>query len=228
MSNVNFAKTITNLIESNSLNQLTFANAVKVNQSQVSDWISGKSKPSFEALRDICIRFNISADYLLGLSQFQNTFRRNLLICNYLLIGHNLNHHIFSCMILVCLNQILHSLLGLKEDEVATKFKIANRRYTGSKLKLKDWIKDLIIKNCFDCSSFCDIFAGTGVITDTLINEYDTFIVNDFLFSNEIIYKAFHNAQQCLHIYQKNKVKKQLKYCILFHLMCFYYLRYLV
>lgn len=123
MSNVNFAKTITNLIESNSLNQLTFANAVKVNQSQVSDWISGKSKPSFEALRDICIRFNISADYLLG----------------------------------------------LKEDEVATKFKIANRRYTGSKLKLKDWIKDLIIKNCFDCSSFCDIFAGTGVITDILL-----------------------------------------------------------
>lgn len=150
MSNVNFAKTITNLIESNSLNQLTFANAVKVNQSQVSDWISGKSKPSFEALRDICIRFNISADYLLG----------------------------------------------LKEDEVATKFKIANRRYTGSKLKLKDWIKDLIIKNCFDCSSFCDIFAGTGVITDTLINEYDTFIVNDFLFSNEIIYKAFFKNEE--------------------------------
>ncbi len=150
MANVNFARTITNLIESNSLNQLTFANAVKVNQSQVSDWISGKSKPSFEALRDICIRFNISADYLLG----------------------------------------------LKDDEVVTRFKIANRRYTGSKLKLKDWIKDLIIKNCFDCSSFCDIFAGTGVITDTLINEYDTFIVNDFLFSNEIIYKAFFKNEE--------------------------------
>lgn len=150
MSNVNFARTITNLIESNSLNQLTFANAVQVNQSQVSDWISGKSKPSFEALRDICIRFNISADYLLG----------------------------------------------LKEDEVATKFKIANRRYTGSKLKLKDWIKDLIIKNCSNCSSFCDIFAGTGIITDTLINEYDTFIVNDFLFSNEIIYKAFFKNEE--------------------------------
>lgn len=145
MSNVNFARTITNLIESNSLNQLTFANAVQVNQSQVSDWIAGKSKPSFDALRDICIKFNISADYLLG----------------------------------------------LKEDEITTKFKIANRRYTGSKLKLKDWIKDLILKNCPDCSSFCDIFAGTGVITDTLIDEYNTLIVNDFLFSNEIIYKAF-------------------------------------
>ena len=145
MSNVNFAKTITNLIESNSLNQLTFANAVKVNQSQVSDWISGKSKPSFEALRDICIRFQISADYLLG----------------------------------------------LKDEEPTTKFKIGNRRYTGSKLKLKDWIKELITSNCPNCSSICDIFAGTGVITDTLLNEYNIFIVNDFLFSNEVIYKAF-------------------------------------
>ena len=149
MSNVNFAKTITNLIESNSLNQLTFANAVKVNQSQVSDWISGKSKPSFETLRDICLRFQISADYLLG----------------------------------------------LKEDEITTKFKIANRRYTGSKLKLKDWIKGLILDNCHGCKSFCDIFAGTGVVTDTLIYEYDNFILNDFLYSNEIIYKAFYQNE---------------------------------
>lgn len=149
MSNYNFARAISTLIESHSLNQISFAKEVNVNQSQVSDWISGKSKPSFEALRDICIRFAISADYLLG----------------------------------------------LKDDEITTKFKIANRRYTGSKLKLKDWIKDLIIANCPNCSSFCDIFAGTGVITDTLINEYDSFILNDFLFSNEIIYKAFYKNE---------------------------------
>ena len=156
MSNVNFARIISNLIESNSLNQLAFANAVQVNQSQVSDWTSGKSKPSFDVLRDICIKFNISADYLLG----------------------------------------------LKEEDITTKFKIANRRYTGSKLKLKDWIKGLIVKNCPDSFSFCDIFAGTGVITDTLINEYSTFIVNDFLFSNEIIYQAFFKNEK----YDLNKL----------------------
>lgn len=144
MSTVNFAKTITNLIESNSLNQLAFANAVNVNQSQVSDWMSGKSKPSFDALRDICIKFQVSADYLLGL-----------------------------------------------KDEPTTKFKIGNRRYTGSKLKLKDWIKNLIIGNCPNCHSFCDLFAGTGIIADTLIDEFDNFILNDFLYSNEVIYKAF-------------------------------------
>ena len=149
MAETNFSNIIVNLIESNSLNQLSFAHAVRVNQSQVSDWILGKSKPSFETLKDICLRFQVSADYLLG----------------------------------------------LKEIETTTKFKIANRRYTGSKLKLKDWIKDLIVKNCPNCTSFCDIFAGTGVVTDTLINEYDSFILNDFLFSNEIIYKAFYKNE---------------------------------
>lgn len=145
MANVNFSRTITSLIERNSLTQITFANAVNVNQSQVSDWITGKSKPSFEALRDICIKFQISADYLLG----------------------------------------------LKTDDTTTKFNIGNRRYTGSKLKLKEWIKKLVLEHCSDAHSFCDIFAGTGVVTDALLENYDTFIINDFLYSNETIYKAF-------------------------------------
>ena len=145
MANVNFSRTITNLIERNNLNQITFANAVNVNQSQVSDWITGKSKPSFDALRDICIKFQISADYLLG----------------------------------------------LKNDDDITKFNIGNRRYTGSKLKLKKWIKELILEHCANAHSFCDIFAGTGIITDALLDCYDTFIMNDFLYSNETIYKAF-------------------------------------
>lgn len=145
MNSVSFSSVITNIIERNSLNQLTFANEVNVNQSQVSDWVLGKSKPSFDALREICIRFKISADYLLG----------------------------------------------LKEENNTTKYNIGNRRYTGSKLKLKEWIKELVEINCPNCSSFCDIFAGTGIVTDTFINEYDKFIINDFLYSNEVIYKAF-------------------------------------
>ena len=140
-----FSKSITELIEINGLNQLLFAERINVNQSQVSDWISGKSKPSFDSLKDICIKFGVSAD----------------------------------------------ALLGLKELEPTTKFKISNRRYTGSKLKLKEWIKDLVSDNCKDCHSFCDIFAGTGVVTNTLLEKYDRFIINDFLYSNEIIYKAF-------------------------------------
>ena len=70
-------------------------------------------------------------------------------------------------------------------------FNIENRRYVGSKTKLMPWIKNEIEKNCFNCNSFCDIFAGTGVVTNSLIDLYKVFYLNDFLYSNEVIYKAF-------------------------------------
>lgn len=150
---VTVAKTIMDLIADNNLNQKTFADEIKASQSQVSEWTSGKSKPSFDAIRDICLRFNISADYIIGLKQKDDT-------------------------------------------NFKTKFKISNRRYTGSKLKIKDWIKNLIIENCKGVNSFCDIFAGTGVITDEMLSSYDNFILNDLLYSNEVIYKAFYKNQE--------------------------------
>lgn len=70
-------------------------------------------------------------------------------------------------------------------------FEINNRRYTGSKFKIREWIRKLIKNNCSNCDSFCDIFAGTGVITSTMINDYNKYILNDILYSNEVIYKAF-------------------------------------
>lgn len=74
-------------------------------------------------------------------------------------------------------------------------FKIYNRRYTGSKTKILNWIDDIIEQNCYDCTSFCDIFAGTAVVTSSVINKFNTFIINDFLYSNEVIYKAFFKKQ---------------------------------
>ena len=65
-----------------------------------------------------------------------------------------------------------------------------NRRYTGSKYKLMEWIRELIKDNC-EGKTFFDVFAGTGVVTEYLINDYEKFIINDFLYSNEVIYKGF-------------------------------------
>lgn len=70
-------------------------------------------------------------------------------------------------------------------------FSIQNRRYTGCKMKLTEWIKNLIKEHCHNCHSFCDIFAGTGVVSASLINEFNEIHINDFLFSNEVIFKAF-------------------------------------
>lgn len=146
------AKNILNLMAENNLNQKSFAEEINVSQSQVSDWTSGKSKPSFDAIRDICLRFNISADYLMGLKSNE-------------------------------------------EPKNKTRFKISNRRYTGSKLKIKDWIKNLITENCPNAKSFCDIFAGTAIVTDQMLYNYDSFVLNDLLYSNEVIYNAFYKNE---------------------------------
>lgn len=70
-------------------------------------------------------------------------------------------------------------------------FDIQNRRYIGNKFKLMDWISELINENCPNCHSFFDVFAGTGSVTDYVFDKYDRLIINDFLYSNNIIYKAF-------------------------------------
>ena len=69
-------------------------------------------------------------------------------------------------------------------------FNMYNRRYTGSKYKLMEWIRQLIIENC-EGESFFDVFAGTGVVTEYMLNDYQKYIINDFLYSNEVIYKGF-------------------------------------
>lgn len=74
-------------------------------------------------------------------------------------------------------------------------YQIWNRRYTGSKYKLADWISSLIIENC-NGKSFCDIFAGTAIMSKQMLEHVDEIYINDFLFSNEIIYKAFFEQQE--------------------------------
>lgn len=81
-------------------------------------------------------------------------------------------------------------------------YEIWNRRYTGSKYKLADWIFEIIDTHC-NGSSFCDIFAGTGVIAKNAINKMSDVVINDFLYSNEIIYKAFFMQS----LYDKEKIE---------------------
>lgn len=70
-------------------------------------------------------------------------------------------------------------------------FKINNRRYTGSKFKLLTWIRESIDSKVKNFESFCDLFAGTGCVVEKFIDK-KTLILNDFLYSNNIIYRAFY------------------------------------
>lgn len=69
-------------------------------------------------------------------------------------------------------------------------YNIENTRYTGNKNALADWIIPLIEKECVG-DSFADLFAGTGSLIPRLKNTFNRFIINDLLYSNSFIYKAF-------------------------------------
>lgn len=84
-----------------------------------------------------------------------------------------------------------------RESYLSQPIGLASRRYIGSKTKLLDWIFDTISQETRDVHTFCDIFAGTGVVAERALAEYDHVILNDLLYSNNIIYKAFFGKGEC-------------------------------
>lgn len=85
---------------------------------------------------------------------------------------------------------------------------IHNRRYTGSKYKLMPWIKTILAETCGDSKTFFDVFGGTGIVTAESIDLYDELTINDFLFSNEVIYRGFFE-QKSFSANKLNKIKKE-------------------
>lgn len=81
-------------------------------------------------------------------------------------------------------------------------YQIQNRRYLGNKQKLLDWIFSIIDKECANSKIFTDIFAGTGIVSSVAVVHYDNVIINDFLYSNNIIYKAFFDDEK----YDEDKI----------------------
>ena len=67
-------------------------------------------------------------------------------------------------------------------------FQLQNRRYLGNKYNLLRFIEDIIYEKCGLINSFCDIFAGTGVVGERFNNPEIKIISNDFLY-----------CQLCLH-----------------------------
>jgi adenine-specific DNA-methyltransferase len=69
-------------------------------------------------------------------------------------------------------------------------FSISSRRYIGGKSQLVDNIFKAIPYK-YAGGTFMDVFAGTGVVADAALKQYETVILNDLLYSNNIIYQAF-------------------------------------
>lgn len=68
------AQILQKTIHDNGLNQTSFAKSINATQAQVSDWLSGKSKPNYENLRSIVINFSIDANKLLNIDANKDTF----------------------------------------------------------------------------------------------------------------------------------------------------------
>ena len=64
-----FGEILQEIMIDKKLNQSTLALKIGVKQSQVSEWLKGKSKPGYDNLRALCENLNVSAEKLLGLDK---------------------------------------------------------------------------------------------------------------------------------------------------------------
>ena len=69
-------------------------------------------------------------------------------------------------------------------DRAVYQFGIQNRRYMGNKYRLLPFIKRIIQECTGGFSSFCDLFAGTGVVGHAFNSRDIQIIANDNLVSN--------------------------------------------
>ena len=83
-----------------------------------------------------------------------------------------------------------------KKRNIPGKFQIQNRRFLGNKYKLLGFIEDIVNEKCNGFNSFCDIFAGTGVVGERFNEKDIKIIINDLLFSNYFPLKAFFGSTQ--------------------------------
>lgn len=62
---------ILKLIKENKLTAKEFAKSVGVSQGNVTDWKTGRSKPSIEALRKIAKQYKVQLEWLTGDSKYR-------------------------------------------------------------------------------------------------------------------------------------------------------------
>lgn len=68
---------------------------------------------------------------------------------------------------------------------------IQSRRYLGNKFKLLNFIREIVEKRCKEYISFCDIFAGTGVVGNEFNHSDVKVISNESLYSNYVSLRAW-------------------------------------
>lgn len=65
-----FSEILRDFLDANDLTQVAFAKMIGVRQNRVSEWLSGKAKPSYDILKSMALAFDVSADYFLGIKDY--------------------------------------------------------------------------------------------------------------------------------------------------------------
>ena len=92
--------------------------------------------------------------------------------------------------------KIKYGISLFPQYENLEKIKLQSRRYIGNKAKLTEWIMSTIEAETENISSFIDVFSGTASVASKAMKKYDKVIINDILFSNNTIYKAFFKKEK--------------------------------
>ena len=56
------------LLKEYNFTQVELAKRANIKPSQISEWLKGKANPGYETLKKLAVAFDVSSDYLLGLS----------------------------------------------------------------------------------------------------------------------------------------------------------------
>lgn len=65
-----FSEILSALMKERKYTQTKLAELMDIKQSQISEWLSGKAKPGYDNLRKLAQVFEVSADYLLMLTDY--------------------------------------------------------------------------------------------------------------------------------------------------------------
>ena len=68
-TNLTFSEILQEIMIEKSLNQSELASKLDIKQSQVSEWLKGKSKPGYDDLKLLCENLNIPAEKVLGIDR---------------------------------------------------------------------------------------------------------------------------------------------------------------
>lgn len=187
-----------NIREEQGFSLLEIQRSTGIKESQLCRIESGSRFPTDEQILILAKFYNIDSNQL----QIQRDSDKVL---------ENIKHFLNQEQILNVAKQKLESkgnYLSVAADSLpGATIPLESRRYIGCKQKLVDWIFDIIQQETKNIHTATDIFAGTGVVAKKMLSLYDKVIINDFLLSNNQIYKAFFKNGE----WNKEKILKKIE-----------------